>query len=224
MIENVLDQDQKNRQRAKRMGVAPSVSLRRHFLALARQVRQWHKSSVRAGVPCTIGVTSLSPGAGNSTIAYNLSVAMTTLSRSRVLLVESNFGHHFISRRLGQSRKPGICELLSGMAEMEEAVNETPIKNLELLGCGQVPEQAALELPFDEMPAVISHNFSEYGYTIFDLPPANHLTACFSVAPHLDGIILSVEANNIDQKQIARFRQAMNNLGVEIIGMVINKQ
>lgn len=224
MIENVLDRDQKSRQRAKRMGVAPSVSLKKHFLALARQVRQWHKSSLLAERPCSVGVTSLSPGAGNSTIAYNLSVAMTNLSRSRVLLVESNFGHHFISRRLGQSRKPGVSELLSGMAEMEEAINETPIKNLDLLGCGQVPEQAALELPFDEMPALIGHSFSEYGYTLFDLAPANHLTSCFSIAPHLDGIILSVEANNIDQQQIARFRQAMDNFGVEILGMVINKQ
>ena len=224
MIENVVNREQKDRQRAKRMGVAPSVSLRKHFLALARQVRQWQKSDPLRTESCSIGVTSLTEGSGTSTIAYNLSVALTTVSRSQVLLVESNFGHHFITRRLGQSRKPGMSELLTGMVVLDDVVNDTPIKNLDLVGCGQTPEQLALELPFDEMQSVIDHNFSQYGYSVFDLPTANNLTPCFSMAPSLDGIILSVEANQINQKEITRFHNAMSSLGVDIIGLVINKQ
>jgi Mrp family chromosome partitioning ATPase len=53
---------------------------------------------------------------------------------------------------------------------------------------------------------------------------ASNLTACYSIAPSLDGIILTVEANHIDQKLITRFRNSMQSLGVPIVGMVINKQ
>jgi tyrosine-protein kinase Etk/Wzc len=163
-------------------------------------------------------------GAGNSTVAYNLAVAMTSVARSRVLLVESNFGRHFITRRLGHARQHGLSELLTGMTEMEKVVTETPIRDLDVIGCGQVDDQVALELPFDELPSMMNRSFIDYGYTVFDLPMASHLTACHSIAPSLDGIILTVEANHIDQKMITRFRNSMRSLGVPIVGMVINKQ
>ena len=157
-------------------------------------------------------------------MAYNLAVAMTSIARSKVLLVESDFGRHFITRRLGNGRKMGLSELLAGMAEMEDVLTETPIRNLEAMGCGQINEQVALELPFDELPSVIDRNFIDFGYTFFDLPVANNLTACYSMVPALDGVILNVEANQIDQKLVSRFRSAMQAINVPIVGMVINKQ
>lgn len=224
MIENTINQEQRDRQRAKRMGVAPSTSLRRHFLALARQSMNWAKSNGKPERTCSIGITSMSRGAGNSTVAYNLAAAMTSVARSRILFVESDFGRHFITRRLGNARQKGLSELLVGVTEMQEATFESPISNLDVLGCGQVAEQVALELPFDELPEVIHRDFIDYGYAIYDLPIASHLTAFYSLAPSLDGVILNIDANQIDQKLISRFRHSMNSIGVPVIGMVINKQ
>ena len=224
--ENAANPERIDRQRARRMGVAPSTSLRRHFLSLARQTRQWWsgQSKFSDGRSCTIGVTSITSGSGNSTVAYNLAVAMTSVARSKVLLVECDFGRHFITRRLGTGRQMGLSELLTGVVEMEEVITPTPIQNLDAMGCGQVSEQVALELPFDELPQVMNRCFLDYGYAIFDLPVTTNLTACHSVAPSLDGIILNVEANQIDHKLITRFRNAMHALNVPIVGMVINKQ
>lgn len=118
----------------------------------------------------------------------------------------------------------GLSELLTGIVTMDEVITETPIENLDAIGCGQVNEQVALELPFDELPSVVNSSFIDYGYSIFDLPIANNLTACYSLAPSLDGIILNVEAHQIDHKLITRFRTTMQALNVPIIGMVINKQ
>ena len=228
MIENALGRDHTDLQRAKRMGVAPSASLKRHFLALARQTRHWFDSQSQPhsqpGRVRTVGITSLSPKVGNSTIAYNLAVGICSLSRSRALLVESNFGKSFLSRRLGHSRRSGLSEVLVGMAEMEESVSETPISGLDLLGAGQVTDQVALELPFDLLPETINRCFLDYRYAVFDLPIANHLTACYSMVPHLDGVVLAVGASQIDHRRIGRFRQLMQGLGVPIIGLVINKQ
>lgn len=224
MIENALGRDQSDLQRAKRMGVAPSATLRRHFLALARQTRHWFDNNPKSGPVRTVGITSVAPRVGTSTIAYNLAVGVTSLSRSRTLLVESNFGKSFLSRRLGQARRPGLSEVLVEMAEMEDSVCETPIGGLDLLGAGQVTDQVALELPFDQLPQTIDRCFVDYRYAVFDLPPANHLTACYSIVPHLDGVILAVEASQIDHRCIGRFRQLVQGLGVPIIGLVINKQ
>ncbi len=223
MIENTLNRDQQDRQRAKRMGIAPSASLRRHFVALARQVRRWGAEKAPAGRPLAIGVTSLNAGAGKSTVSYNLSAAMCSIGRTRTLLVESDFGQHYITRRLGQARSAGLSELLISVAGMDEVVHETPITDLQVMGCGRKSDQEALELPFDFLPDLFAEKMHEYGYAVFDLPVSNHLTACHAISPFLDGIILTVEANQIDHRLINRFRKNAANLGVEIIGMVINK-
>ena len=217
--------EQRDMQRARRKGVAPSSSLRRHFFALARQVRTWAdaRPDHPTGRGVTIGVTSLIRGAGKSTVSFNLAAAMTSLSRSKILLVESDFGKHYVTRRLGYSRAPGLSELLLGVAELEESIFPTPMADLSILGCGRKTDQEALELPFDLLPHLMNEKLNEYGFMIFDLPLANHLTACHSIAPHLDGIILTVESNQIDQRQISRFRKQLESHGVEIIGVVLNK-
>lgn len=224
MIENLTNRDQKDRQRAKRMGVAPSASLRRHFVSLARQVRHWSTSKTEiADRPITIGVTSLNSGAGKSTVSYNLSAAITSIARMRTLLTESDFGRHYITRRLGQARSAGLSELLIGVAEADDVIHDTPITDLQVLGCGRKSDQEALELPFDFLPELFSSALAEYGYVVFDLPIANHLTACDAITPFLDGVILTVEANQIDHRLIHRFRKNAESFGVDIIGLVINK-
>ncbi len=224
MIENIANRDQKDRQRAKRMGVAPSASLRRHFMSLARQVRRWSAFKTEiVGRPITIGVTSLNSGAGKSTVSYNLSAAICSIGRTATLLVESDFGSHYITRRLGQARSAGLSEMLIGVAEVDDVVHETPITDLHVLGSGRKTDQEALELPFDLLPELTSTQFTDYGYLIFDLPMATPLTACDAITPFLDGVILTVEANQIDHRLINRFRKNAESFGVEIIGLVINK-
>ena len=227
MIENLTNRDQKDRQRAKRMGVAPSVTLRRHFVSLARQVRHWAASKADtaevADRPITIGVTSLNEGAGKSTVSYNLSAAMCSIGRASTLLVEADFGSHYITRRLGQARSAGLSEMLIGVSEPQDVIHETPITDLQVLGCGRKSDQEALELPFDYLPELFADRLSEFGYIIFDLPIANHLTACDAITPFLDGVILTVEANQIDHRLINRFRKNAEIFGVDIIGLVINK-
>lgn len=224
MIENATNRDQKDRQRAKRMGVAPSASLRSHFMSLARQVRRWSETKTEiVDRPVTIGITSLNSGAGKSTVSYNLSAAVCSIGRTATLLVESDFGSHYITRRLGQARSAGLSEMLIGISEVEDVVHETPITDLHVLGSGRKSDQEALELPFDLLPKLFSTQFADYGYLIFDLPMASHLTACDAITPFLDGVILTVEANQIDHRLINRFRKNAESFGVEIVGLVINK-
>jgi Mrp family chromosome partitioning ATPase len=225
MIENTSRRNERDWLIARRRGVAPSQHLRPHFVALARQVCQWEKThrdwQPENGV--ALGITSLTKAAGKSTVSFNLCSALTTVTRSRVLLVESDFGRPFIARRLGRSKTPGLSEILSGDAALGEAILDTPLTDLSVLDCGQTNGQKALELPFDLLPAVIDEQLADFSYVVFDLPVANTLTACHSMTPYLDGVILAVDSSQLDQQGIERFRQQLESQGTEIIGVVINK-
>ena len=209
-----------NWQKARRMGVAPSSQLRRHFVALARKVKQW---AGPCGRPAKIGVTSLNRRVGKSTVAFNVASALTRIETDQVLLVESDFGKHFVSRRLGRAGAPGLSELItSGMAPAD-CILETPIDGLCVLGSGNVSEQDSVEMPFDMLGPLLENNFDRFGYLVFDLPVANDLSSCYPILPSLDGVMIVVNAGKIDRKQVARAKQKLANCGSELIGLVINQ-
>lgn len=226
MIEDTLRRTQRDRQLARRRGVAPSQTLKPHFVALARQICHW--ASLRDNFPngrgLTLGVTSLAKGAGKSTVSFNLANALTTMARSRVLLLESDFGNPYISRRLGHAKSAGFSDVLTGQAEFLDVVQPTPLSDVSVLGCGSVVDQQSVDLPFDLLPHLFEEQLGEFGYVVVDLPVATNLTACYSIMPHIDGVILAVDANHLDQRQIVRFRQQTEQQGIEVIGVVINKR
>jgi capsular exopolysaccharide synthesis family protein len=220
MIENNLQ-----RKRGRRRSISPSNSLRGYFFALARQVMQWADSEgrVNGGRPVSIGVTSLEHGVGSSTVSFNLACSLASLVRSKTLLIESDFGRPYISRRLGVSKSAGLSEMLLGVAEESETVFSTPINNVSVLGAGMKNDQESFELPYEELASILNESLNEFSYTVFDLPLASDLTACHSIAPHLDGVILTVDSNFIDQRRVARFKKRVESYGVPVIGIVLNK-
>ena len=168
-------------------------------------------------------MTSLERGVGSSTVSFNLTCALASLCRARTLLIESDFGHPFIAARLGHSKAPGLSELLAGETTEHESVFATPIADVSVVGCGQKTDAEALELPFDGLEPMLKETFAEYTYSVFDLPLASDLTACHSIAPYMDGVILTVDSNYIDQRRVTRFKKKIEAYGVPVLGVVLNK-
>ena len=113
--------------------------------------------------------------------------------------------------------------MLLGVAEESETVFSTPINNVSVLGAGMKNDQESFELPYEELASILNESLNEFSYTVFDLPLASDLTACHSIAPHLDGVILTVDSNFIDQRRVARFKKRVESYGVPVIGIVLNK-
>ncbi len=220
MIENNMQ-----RKRTRHRSVVPSNSLRGHFFALARQIRRWSETNTNLSVngSISIGVTSLERGVGSSTVSFNLACSLATLCRSETLLVESDFGHAYVAKRLGHGKAPGLSELLAGEATEDETVFPTPITNVSIMGCGKKVEHEALELPFDRLEPMLKETLANYSYSVFDLPLASDLTACDSIVPYLDGVILTVDSNYIDQRRVTRFKRQVESYGVPVLGVVLNK-
>ena len=205
----------------RKLGLAPSAKLRRHFLALARRVRQWYGSQQR---PARIGVTSLKASAGRSTVAFNLAASLTRISSDQVLLVESDFGRHFVSRRLGIAGSVGLSDIVLRQAAPSQCVVDSPIEKFSVMPSGSVDDQDALELPFERLEALLETEFERFGFLIFDLPVASELSACYSIVPSLDGVILIVDNDKMDRNEVLNCKQRINGCGTELIGVVVNRK
>ena len=217
-----MQQRKRNRYRS----IVPSNSLRGHFFALARQIRLWSESNADLSVNGTIsvGVTSLERGVGSSTVSFNLTCALASLCRARTLLIESDFGHPFIAARLGHSKAPGLSELL-GWRDDGTRIHFCDTH------CGCICDwmwsknltTKHWNCPLMGLEPMLKETFAEYAYTVFDLPLASDLTACHSIAPYMDGVILTVDSNFIDQRRVTRFKKQIEAYGVPVLGIVLNK-
>lgn len=202
--------------------IKPSQALRRHFISLGRQLVRWSKKLTLHTV--TIGVTRLEHRTGTSTVGYNLASSLAKIVERDVLFVESDFGNPFLVRRRANKRAIGLSDLLSG--DMDSSKAYSRIKEQEhlfALGPGTAKEGESVELPLDNLRRLVDDQMTQFDFVVFDLPIADGLSACDSLASQMDGIILVVEATDIDQRKIESFRNRMQRMGVEIIGLVINK-
>ncbi len=198
--------------------IRPSQSLRRHFLSLGRQVLRWSEQRPIRSV--NIGVTCLNCDEGSSTVSFNLASALTALVGRDVLFVESNFGSSYLTRK----REVGLSEVLQGDTEAKDVMRKfRENENLYAMGSGKANEKDSIELPLHNLNSLIQDQFDVFDYVVFDLPVSDGLTACDSLARQLDGVLLVVDSTAINRTEVATFRTRMKRLGVEIVGLVVNK-
>jgi Mrp family chromosome partitioning ATPase len=202
--------------------IKPSQALRRHFLSLGRQIVRWsEKLSINS---VAIGLTCLDRKTGSSTVSFNLSAAISSITERDVLFVESDFGKPYLHRGRGMKNPAGLSDVLKGDTESGSVISRLKDEpHLFAMSAGKAKESESVELPLSNLRNVITDQMSEFDFTLFDLPIADGLSACDSLAAQMDGIILVVEATDIDQRRIESFRNRMHKAGIEIIGLVINK-
>lgn len=209
---------------ARRLGIQPSNQLRSHFLALARRVRTWetHREDLAVVRPVSIGVTSLEKGAGRSTVAFNLAHALATIDEEPSLLIEADGGRHSLSRRVARS-KAGLVQWLQDDADPRDCLVELPVEGVWVMGPGSTDPRDLLELPFHGLATRIQDQLDQFSHVVWDLPVAEDLTACFSICPELDGVVLVVPADGIDPKAVQRFQRQLADCETDLVGMVINQ-
>lgn len=206
---------------ARRRGVAPSLELRAQFLALADQVIEWGQS--RPG-PKAIGVAALLPGAGSSTVAFNLAASLASTQRAGTLLVEANFGHARLSRRLGLGRAEGLAELLAHPeSDREYPLAPTMTTDLFVMGPGQVSSDAVGQLPYGRLRTLIDERFQAFEFAVFDLPPLPSNRTCADLATQLDAVLLVADGRFSDRRSVSLFRRRLEEAGVDLLGMVRNQ-
>lgn len=192
-----------------------------HYRSLIYRLRGG--SSLPAGLR-TIGITSCSGGEGVTSVAMNLAVVAAEAQLGRVLLVDANVENPSLPRHFLQCRQKGVTDLLAGDAECDACIWESPVENLFLLAAGSGAAAPVPRCDADVLGRIVDRLKESFGLTIFDLPPAHELSACFPLASQLDGVLLVVEAERVRSAAALRARQQLEDAQVPLLGVVFNKR
>ncbi|MDR3020301.1 MAG: AAA family ATPase [Treponema sp.] len=115
-------------------------------------------------------------GVGKTTSAINIGAFMAEAGK-KVLLVDFDAQGNLSCGIGAKPPKPGIYELLSGVAELEQTIRKTEVPNLEVIPADHDLSGAAVELIREKERNFILRNAlnpikNNYDYILIDCPPS----------------------------------------------------
>lgn len=186
-----------------------------------RNIRTSLLFSLPDNPPKLLLVTSAEPGDGKTSVAINLSIALSQLGGD-VLLIDADMRYPDCHRLLEQDRTPGLSNFLVGDAELSAAVKPTAVPNLYLLPAGQSPLNPAELIGSERMKSAVELLCRQFKHVIIDSPPVLGFTDSVLLSTFADGTLLVIRAGKTVRDAAQRAVKTLDAVNGKILGVVLN--
>lgn len=169
----------------------------------------------------TLVLTSPGPADGKSTTVANLAITFAQQGQ-RTLLIDADLRRAVLDKTFSVPRSPGLTELIIGSVDLDQAVHETQVPNLFVMGSGQFPPNPSELLGSPAMREILAEAKEKFDVVLFDSPPLLAVTDAAVLSTMVDGTVLVVRmgstAREAARLAIARLRQ----VHARILGALLN--
>jgi succinoglycan biosynthesis transport protein ExoP len=168
-----------------------------------------------------IQVTSPEPGDGKSTLIANLAIAMAQ-SGKKVLLIDSDLRRPALHTLFGMRRDIGVTEVMSGEIDLLTAAQQTVVKGLSVLTCGNLPQNPAELLASRGYATMLRNAAQEFDIVLVDTPPLLAVSDPCIVAPNTDGLVLVLRMGKNKRNSAERATELIDTNNIRVLGVVCN--
>jgi capsular exopolysaccharide synthesis family protein len=168
------------------------------------------------GASRSILLTSAVSGEGKTVAALNLALALVELPSLRVVVIDADRLKPSVENYLGLPLRAGVVELLEGEITVDQAIRQTAIERLDVIGAGAATRSPVIQL--ERLQALLNALKRRYDYVLIDGPSvlsANHPSLLGSIA---DGILLVVRLGSTPKFLVEEAFQMLENLGGNVLG------
>jgi len=204
--------------------VAHRGKLSAHYRALVQRIQAANLGAPSTESIETIGITSCAPGAGVSTVSFNIAVAAARAFMGPVLYIDADITKKPNRRLIPHSPTLGLADVLADSADPMDCVVKTQIDNLSVIaGRGTAKHD---ELSFDPFKAaeVLNDYKCQFKLVIVDVPAPTELNGSIYLAGKLDGVVLVIESELSDGRAALRTKQRLVEANANLLGVVLNKR
>lgn len=170
--------------------------------------------------PLLIGLTSLSPGAGVTTLASGIALALARQYEARVLLMDPE------PRDARGGRLPGIRSTSGALDIRADASGAITVieHNLFLLGPGGESGAAGSSSLVRRWPDLVEQaRAGGYRFLVLDLPPVSPVSAALRIAAQLHATVLVVQAARDRVRDVEQARELLSANQIRVAGAVLNR-
>ena len=171
-----------------------------------------------------IGIVSVFPGEGKSTVASNLAYAFSAAGR-RTLLMDCDIRTRALSSSLAASSRHGLLEVIAGTNRIEQALLANEKSGFALLPIVATNPIANFSdfLGSDGMCRILQYVRQSYAVVLIDLPAITSGADARAISPFLDAIIVVAEFNATPSDALGAAIELLDRPQAKVLGVVLNK-
>lgn len=167
-------------------------------------------------------VAAAEPDSGRSTVAANLAISLAR-DGARVLLIDSDLRTPSLHSHFGLDNRAGLSEILQGGATVENVVQPTGVEGLLLIAAGQPPVNPVRLFHGEALDQFVDTVSKGADFIVFDSPAGSTFGDAAVLAMNVQNVVLVHEAGRAPSVAEYEFHKSLERLGVNIVGMVLNK-
>ncbi len=208
---------------------------RESFHTLAVRLRFFDLDHARR----VVAVVSGESGEGKTSVALGLAMAYANMGR-RVILVDCDLRRGDIRLRLPIGPGPGLAEVLSGQASLQEAVRECDLDfadggfpgstggdgggngYLAVLAAGTSPPNPIQMLSSQAMLDVLARLRESYDNVVVDTSPLLRVSDAEALLPALDGFVIVARVQSTTTDDLERLTGILSRESERALGVVAN--
>ena len=197
----------------------PQCALVEPLRALRSQLMlRWYPESRRR----VLSVISPERGEGRSWLVANLGTAFSQIG-VRTLIIDADLRHPRQRQLFNLNSQGGLCELLTGREGGDVARRIHPQLRLFVVGAGDLPPnpQELLSRPMFEV--VVSRFAEQFDLVLLDTPAASESADAQIIAAHGGSALLLARQNRTRREQMRETMKSLQQIGVNIVGSIINE-
>ncbi|WP_119273299.1 polysaccharide biosynthesis tyrosine autokinase [Taklimakanibacter deserti] len=174
--------------------------------------------------PKIIGITSVLPGEGKSTIAINFARLLAS-QKARTLLIDADLRNPTLTRSVAPQATAGLGEFVIDNAALKDLLlfeERTHLAMLPSVMRRDVPMTSDL-LASREMAGLLEQARASFDYVVLDLPPLAPVVDVRAITPYMDAIVCVVEWGRTPRATVQAKLDADPALSKKCLGIILNK-
>lgn len=174
--------------------------------------------------PRTLLITSPIASEGKTTTVANLGAVFARAGASTVI-VDADLRKPRQHRLFQVDNRSGLTTALvsDDTSRMNGNLKESGIPNLKVLASGPRPPNPSELLSSERMEAMIGQLRNQADIVLLDTPPCLAVSDAVVLAPKVDGVLLVLEAGKTRREAAFRAKEAIEQVGGRILGVVLTK-
>ncbi|MEN9433405.1 MAG: hypothetical protein RLZZ422_994, partial [Pseudomonadota bacterium] len=178
--------------------------------------------STSTGAPYTLSITSSMPSEAKSSTCTNLAAVFAQAGK-RILVVDCDLRKPTLHKRLSLDNSVGLSTYLTHQADIDQAVQATPMKGVFAITAGPISPNPVELLSSTRMDELLSLAPKEYDMIIMDSPPVMGLADALIIANHADATILVAAHAQSKKRPLEDAYQRLRQANANVIGVIMTK-
>jgi capsular exopolysaccharide synthesis family protein len=167
-----------------------------------------------------VAISSAITGEGKTVSTVNLAANLASTGRKKVLLIDLDLRKSDLAKGLRFPSSPGLSELLTGMANLNDVLRYVIAQGLHVIPSGKRISNPWSLIAGDKFRTLLEELRNQYDVILLDTAPMLPVSDTLVIRDLVDGVIL---VHRLGYTPHNLFRQALEDIGEKkLLGVVLN--